>query len=420
MAKEDKKRVVSNIFYLALLQGANYLLPLVSVPYLVRVLGPDRFGLVSYAIATIAYFSLISEYGFSLSATRQIAIHRNNNEKINEIFSAIMIAKLVLMAVSFSLLCILVFTVDRFRSDWGIYLVTYGVVVGNALFPQWFFQGMESMKYVTKINLGAKLFFTLLIFVFVRNDEDYLVVPLLNALGYIAAGIWSLVLIRGEFNVTFVNPGIRGVVWQMVDGWTLFISNLGVSLYTISSTFVLGMFANNHAVGLYAGVEKIISAVKGVYGPILQALYPYLSKRLDQDRCLATKLIYKEAIVVGGLMLFVSGSLFVYSDDIVRIALGRDYQESVRLLQIMSILPVAIPLSNIFGIHGLINMGAKKDFTWVVVTAGLLSVALTLAIVPVYREFGSAIAITVIEIFVSICMMILFYKRSGRRRKVLA
>ena len=130
-----KKRLLENFFSLSLLQAANYILPLITIPYLVRVLGPEKFGLVSFAQAFIQYFVFLTDYGFNLSAVRKVSIYREDAKKISQIFSSVFVIKFLLCILSFSILASLVFSVDKFRSDWELYFVTFGMVVGNLLLP---------------------------------------------------------------------------------------------------------------------------------------------------------------------------------------------------------------------------------------------------------------------------------------------
>ncbi len=272
---QEKKRLFSNFFSLSLLQAANYIFPLLTLPYLVRVLGVENFGLLAFATALITYFSIITDYGFNLTATREISIHRENKQKVIEIFSSVMTIKVLLMFLSFFLLTILVFSFEKFSKDWEIYFLTFATILGQILFPVWLFQGMERMKYITYLNVLSRLIFTVAIFIFVQEQNDYYMVPLLTSLGSLVAGIWSLVLVKREFGVIFVFQKIEVIKHYLVDGWHVFISRIYVSLYTTTNVLLLGLFTNHTIVGYYSIAEKTVNAIGSFFIPLDQTLYPY-------------------------------------------------------------------------------------------------------------------------------------------------
>lgn len=411
---EEKKRLVGNIFSLGVLKGANYILPLITVPYLVRVLGPEYFGLLAFAMATIGYFMLITDYGFNLSATRQISIHRNDKDKVNEIFSSVMMIKTALMVVSFGLMSLLVLSFEKFSQHWEVYFITFGIVIGQVLFPVWLFQGIERMKYITFLNIGAKVFFTVCIYVFVQEQADYLLVPLLTAMGFIVAGIWSLYLVKKEFNVSFILQTTATLKFQLAEGWHVFFSSMAISIYTISTTFILGLFTNTTVVGYFAAADKIVQAVKGLYQPVSQAIFPLIGKKIHEEKQAGMAFIHKTTWVVGTGMFVISVMLFLLAEPIVHLLLGAQYQQSVLLLQIMAFLPVIIALSNIFGIQTMLNLGFKQAFSGILVAAAVLGVGLSLVLVPMYEGLGTAVTLLAVEVFVTI-IMYLYLKIRLRR-----
>jgi PST family polysaccharide transporter len=401
---EENSRLGKNIFSLGLLQVANYVLPLLTVPYLVRVLGPEYFGLLAFATATIAYFVLITDYGFNLTATRQISIHREDAGKVNQIFSSVMIIKLGLVVVGLLPLCLLVLSFEKFSEYWQVFFISYGIVVGQALFPLWLFQGMESMKYISILNIATKALFTICIFVFVEEQSDYLLVPLMNSLGFILSGIWALYVLRTNFDVKFEWQSLDAIKSQLKDGWHVSISSVSTSMYTTSTTFILGLLTNNLTVGYFAGAHKIVQAARGLYGPVSQAIYPLISKKIDLDRHAGLEFVRKVLWLVGGATFILSLLLFVFAESITNLLLGPQFGASVVFLKIMSFVPFIIALSNMFGIQMMLNLGYQKSFTRILVTAGVIGIILSLSLTMRYEALGTSVAILAIELMVTVWM----------------
>ena len=406
-----KKRLMGNFLSLLFLQGANYIFPLITLPYLVRVLGPEKFGLIAFAQAFIGYFIILTDYGFNLSATKEISIYRDNKEKISKIFNSVIMIKLGFMTVSFLILSFLVLTIPKFKNDWLIYFFTFGMVLGNVLFPVWFFQGMERMKYITSLNITAKLIFTTSIFIFIRKMQDYIYVPLISSLGSIIVGVLSLWIVYKNFKVNFTLPDFKGIKYQLKEGWHIFISTVAISLYTTSNTFILGLFTNNTIVGYYSAAEKIIKASYGLLTPVSQTAYPYISKLVTESKQKALNFIRKLAKLVGIGTFTLSSFLFIFATPIVNIVLGPQYQQSIVVLRILAFLPFIIGLSNILGIQTMLTFNLKKLFSRILISAGLLNVTLALILSPLYQHIGVSIAVLVTEMFVTLSMFFYLEKK---------
>lgn len=279
LAKHDENRTLSsNILSLGALQIFTYVLPLITLPYLVRVLGIETFGLLSLIAAITAYFVLVSDYGFNLSATKQISDHRENKKKYSQIFYDVMAVKVILVLLSLLLLTILLFLIDSFKENAHLYYLNFGVVIGQALFPVWFFQGMEAMKKIAVINICTKIAFTASIFIFVKSPADYWLVPSLTSIGFILSGAIASFLAIRSFNIAPAKPSWSSLAFQIRSGWDVFLSRIYVNIYTTTNLVLLGLVTNNTVVGIYSVAEKMQQAIGGLFSPINQAFYPFLAK----------------------------------------------------------------------------------------------------------------------------------------------
>jgi PST family polysaccharide transporter len=404
---EEKKRLLSNFFSLSVLQGANYILPLVTVPYLVRVLGAEYYGLLAFATATVAYFQIFTDYGFNLTATREISIHREDKEKVTEIFSSVMIIKFILMLLSFLLLTILVFSFEKFRKDALVYFLSYGAVVGKVLFPVWFFQGIERMKYITYINIGSRLLFTIAIFIFVQEKSDFYMVPLLSSLGTIIGGAYALYFIRKNFDLKFAFQKTETLIYYIKDSSYIFISNIAVSLYTISTTFILGIFTNNIMVGYFAIADKLINALKQLIIPISQALYPYISKKANISKKLALRIVKKLFIVLVPISSFISLFFFIYSKEIIIFIFSTQAIDSIIIFQILAIIPTLVVLDTLFGTLVMLVFKHNKAYSKIIFSAGIINILLLILLIPFFQAIGAAISVLLVEVYIT--LRIIFY-----------
>jgi len=374
---DGRRKLIANVLSLSLLQVANYILPLITVPYLVRVLGAERFGLVMFAAAFNMYFVMLSDVGFDLSATRAIAVSRERLDKISEIFCSVMIIKTCFIIIGFSILAGLVFAIGRFKADYAIFLVSYGVTVGQAYFPTWFFSGMEHMKLITILNVIAKLTFALSIFIVVRKPDDYLYVPVMNSLGFVTAALISIFLVIKKFKVRFVVPTLSVLKFRLGESAHFFLSRAAVSLYDNSNTFIVGLVLGNVSAGYYSAAEKLFKAMTALHMPLTNSLYPYMSKNKDLR---AYRKIFSLA-ATGNVLLCLL--VFIFAFQIVSLVYGSGFEITGTLLQLFAILACIMVPSALLGYPLLAAMGHSGYANYSIVAAACIHVLMLVLAIPV-------------------------------------
>lgn len=266
--------MATNFISLVLLQGVNYLLPLLSFPFLFRILGVERYGLVTFGYALMQYFVMFTDFGFNLSATKYISQHRNNLREINNYLNSAMIGRFILCAISFLVLLLLITSFDKFKLESTLYLLYFGIIIGNVMFPMWFFQGMENMKYITIFNIVAKSLSFIPFFIFIRGPEDYILVPICYSVGFILAGFVSIFIVYFKMGMSWYITPVSHIKGALKDSSTYFLSRASTSLFTTSNSFLLGLVCGNTAVGYYSAAEKLYQAYNQLLSPFTGVLFP--------------------------------------------------------------------------------------------------------------------------------------------------
>ncbi|MGQ9817065.1 MAG: oligosaccharide flippase family protein, partial [bacterium] len=279
----DKKRIITNFFSLSTLEIVNYIIPLLTLPYLVKVLGPGKYGIVAFAQVFAGYFVIAADYGFYLSAPRKIAINRDDISLVSKIYSRIMTIKFFFMLLSIGIFFLLILSIGRFADDKLVFLFSMTNILGDFLFPAWFFQGIERMKLITYFYFIAKSFFLITIFLFIKTPAEYQYVPLFNNLGLIIAGFISLYVIHKNFKIKFYLSTFKEIKDEIIEAFNYFISTVSINAYTNSGTFILGLFADNIFVGYYSAAERLIRAIQRILWAASQSVYPYINRLVSQS-----------------------------------------------------------------------------------------------------------------------------------------
>ncbi len=397
-----KNKLFENIISLTTIKGLEYLLAFIIFPYLTRTLHVDGFGKIMFVQSIINYFVMFTDYGFNLYAPKVIAQNDDINKR-GEIFAGIFGAKIFLLCIATLIFFILVLATNRFYTiDIFLYLVFYLNVIGSVIFPIWFFQGIQQMRYITIVNIVARVCCLAGIFYFVKAPDDYLAAAFFQAVVPLIAGICSWIILFSKFNEVFVLPKICDVKTAIKEAKSVFISMLAINSYTSSSVVILGLFSNSTVVGYYSGAQKIIDNIRRILEPILQATYPHISKLLQESKEKSKIFIKKAVIILGGGSFVLSIVVFLFAEKIVEIILGAGYQQSVLLLRIMAFLPVIITVSNIYGIQILIPIGYANAFSRILVCAAIINLILIFPLVYFYQDIGISVCAVIVESFVTL------------------
>lgn len=389
---------------LGILQIANYIIPIIVIPFIVRGLGVDKFGVVSYAQNIISYFTIIVTYGFEYSATREIAINKNNPKSIQATFWNVMICKFILLGASFLLFILLSLFWGKIQEDYKLYLILFSINIGFTLFPTWFFQGIENMKSMAIINFLIKVFGMGLSIFFVNTPDDYLIYAAMPSFSYAIFGILSFIYVVKKYNLQFCSNK-KGVIHESKKGFPIFLNSLFATLYTTANITILGLFMDDYNVGIYSGAHKIIMAILMVTSmPINLAIFPSISRKIEESKDSGIRYYQKMLFYVFLLSVVVSFGCYLFSPILVKIMLGEEFLKAIPLLQYFSALPTLVIMASMFTVQGLYGLGYARYAPIVGLIVGCICIICNLYLIPIYGIFGAAtswIIAQILEILLS-------------------
>lgn len=280
----DVRKLLKNLLSLAVLRGFDFLIPLITFPYIISKIGIDKFGLISFSLSLCVYFGAIIQYGFSLTGTRDIARSKSDLFELERIYSNIIWTTTFLFVVCLIFFSILVLFIPKFNDYSLLYFVTFLSISLRSLFPIWFFQGVEEMKYITYLGLLSKLLFVVCLFIFVKTEQDFLFIPILNSVSAGVLLLSSVYLIRWKFSVSLRAPKFAYISKQLKHGRYAFINQFAPNLYSNSAIFLLGIFTNTNVVGVFTAASKVIDVAGSVAYIFSNAFLPYISRKIETHK----------------------------------------------------------------------------------------------------------------------------------------
>jgi polysaccharide transporter, PST family len=397
---KDHKRVLINFLSLSLIQVSNYLIPLITFPYLVRTLGIEMFGLVAFGQNIFSYFEQILGYSFSLTAPKEISQSSDDKIKTSQIFHKVLFTKLALLVLCLVFVLAITLLVPRLYEIKTMMWAGIVILLANVLQFDWFFQGIQEMKNITILNLSARFLSIVLLFATVHRSSDIVAALIFLPVCNILIGFIALFLIYRKFGLQFIPPQYKTVFEQLKDGFSIFTSQFLVRFYSSDINItLLGFLSNNLTLGIYTFANRIFALAAAATTPLSYALYPHLAKLYTENIEQYKKQFKTILITIFAVFIVLGCLLFIGADFITTLLAGQQTPQSSLILRILSIALVFAPFGS-FYTQAFIIQGRDRYLLWTNLIYIVINISALLSSFYLFKEIGLAITSVVIHIAV--------------------
>ena len=399
MSKSIKKNYLYNAFY----QIFRVIAPLLTTPYVSRVLSTESIGIYGFTISIVTYFILIGSLGIDLYGQREIAFARDNIRKRSEVFWSLFLLKFITMSIA----SVIFFLLFARTGDLAIfYRILMLEILASFLDIAWLFQGLEEFKKTAVRNIIVKLLSVVLIFCFVKTANDLWIYLLIYCLATLFGSLTLWPSVRKYIEKPkriVIKPHLKPVL-------ILFLPQIAVQVYTVLDKSMLGWLSDMDQVGYYEQVQKIVKVFLAFITALGTVMMPriashFVAGETDKIREFLQKAFRFVFFVASPILM----GIIAISPRFVPLFLGGDYADAVPIMQIISVIILLIGLSNVSGIQFLLPTKRQKEYTISILAGTFVNVLLNLLFIPFWKGNGAAIATVVAELAVT--MVQLFFIR---------
>lgn len=398
------KRLAANVRFLVIEQVATYVLPLAVLPYLFRVIGPEKYGLIAVAQALVVYAIIITDYGFNWSATHKIAQSAKDRTAIARIATSVFLIKASLMVLALAAIALIAILFPSLRIDPWLLASCFLAVLGSVMFPVWLFQGLQRMREMVLCSLTGRATTLVAILFLVKSPSDFRIAAALLSANGVVSGMIAIFAMRIWPNPFGAMPTKHELKAQLAGGWHLFISNVSITLYSNTNVLVLGLMTHPAAVGQFAAAEKIVRAATALLSPVSQAAFPHIADIIVESRAKALSAIRSMLTLQVSIALALTLILFALANQLVNVISGPQFSDTATLVRMMAMFPVFVALSNVFGVQTMVNFGMAKSFSRILLCAGIINLVLLVLLVPTMVSKGAALSLVASEGMVTLMM----------------
>ena len=385
-----------NYLYTLIRVFSSFLFPLITFPYVFRVLGPDKIGLVEYMMSIAQYGALIAMLGTSTYAIREIGKIKDNPAILKKTFSEIFFLRifnsLIIGLILFALLKYLKVSSYLLQVTLLYMILQIGVV-------DWLFQGIENVKSITIRILISKSLVLILIFLFVKTEDDYLLYILFMAIDASASLIYGIFYVAKNIGFTFYNLEFKKHIKPLLF---LFAVQFSISVYTLVDKIMLGAISSNAEVGYYSTALKIVSMLQSIIASLRFVVLPRLSYYIKNENFKDFKVLVNKTL---NFILFISMplvfGLYIISEESILLFAGDQFANSIILTKILAVTILLTSFGNLYGTQILVSIDREKEFSIVVFSGAALNILLNIILIPEYSSLGASIATILTEILVA-------------------
>lgn len=411
--QNQNQTLVRNIASLGVVQIVNYVFPLLTIPFVSRIIGPDGFGVINYITAFVAYFVLLINYGFDFTATRVIATNPDNHTLLEKVYCEVSNARifLFLMAIPIYMGCVFIFPI--LRENFWISLVLFLNVFSNLLSPQYIFQGLQKLAIFSKLNLIKGVVNTILIFLLIRKPNDLLIYVSIGVFGNIMISLFWVFFVKFNFKLNFKLNALSSTLKVLWKDRLIFFSSIIFSLYTTTNIIILGFFDSKTNIGYYTTAITFITIVQSIINiPLASSLFPFIGRSFSENREAGIDKLRKIVPIVFYLTLCVALGIFVLAPFIVNLIFGSKFEGSVIVIRILSLLPFISGMSGIMGVQTMLNLKLDHDFLRITTIGAFISIILNFILDYKFGYIGTAVSYLFTEVFIMVSFF-LTLKASG-------
>ena len=387
------KNIVNNTIMLMIFNIAKIIFPFITLPYLTRVLTTNAYGTVAYVKTIMTYMQILVDFGFVLSATKDIVNYKNNKEKLEYVVGDTLLARIILGVIGLIIILILSFALPILRNNVLYTVLSYVVVFESVFLMDFLFRGLEKMHIITIRFILMKVISTVLTFVFIKNDSNLLWIPVLD----IISSFIAIVLVFAEIkkiDLKMKFSGIKNVMKSIKNSFVYFISNVASTSFNALSTIIIGIYVSPTEVAYWSICMQIIGTIQACYSPISDGIYPEMIRSKNINLIKKILKIFLPIITVGCI------ATFFLAKPVLMILGGKKYLPGVPILQMLIPNLFVGFLAIIYGWPTLGAIGKEKEATKTTIYAIMVHILLlvililtknftlyTIAVVRVITEF---------------------------------